>query len=59
MLIAAFAAIGQRQNLPNFKLVTVAKSIGIKVEDEKLHDAMYDTEITAELFFRLMEESFK
>lgn len=56
MLIAAFAAIGQRQNLPNFKLVTVAKSIGIIVEDDKLHDAMYDTKITAEMFFMLLEE---
>lgn len=56
MLIAMFACIGQRQKLTNFKLVTVAKSLGIKVEDSKLHDAMYDTEITAELFFLLKRE---
>jgi len=56
MLVAMFACIGQRQNIHNFKLVTVCKSLGIKVEDAKLHDAMYDTEITAELFFLLKKE---
>lgn len=56
MLVAMFACVGQRQNLDNFKLVTVCKSLGIKVEDEKLHDAMYDVQITAELFFLLKKE---
>lgn len=49
MLLAMAACYGQRHLLGDFKLMTVAKSLGIELEEEKLHDAEYDVEITREL----------
>lgn len=34
----------------NFKLCTVAKEMGIKIEEEKLHDAQYDNYLTYEIY---------
>ena len=39
--------------LLNFKLMTVARYFGIKIAPEKLHDALYDIEITRELFNKI------
>lgn len=36
----------RRAGMENFKLMTVARTLGIKVDDEKLHDADYDMELT-------------
>jgi len=40
----------QRPEMLNFKLATVARTLGIKVEEEKLHDAMYDIDITEQVY---------
>ena len=56
MLIAMAACIGQRHNLPNFKLGTVAKSLGIVIDEERLHDGLYDVEVTRDLFKILSDE---
>lgn len=58
MLIAAYAAMKDRQNLENFKLTTVAKSLGINVIEEKLHDALYDINLTKEIF-KLIQQEYK
>ncbi len=50
MILAAFAAMGQRCKLPNFKLMTVAKSLGIEVDESRAHDAMYDVKITRDIY---------
>ena len=50
MLIAMAACIGQRDKLPNFKLGTVARSLGIVIDEDRLHDGLYDVEVTSELF---------
>lgn len=34
----------------NFKLVTICKKLGIKINESKLHTAMYDATITKELY---------
>ncbi len=39
-----------RAELPNFKLATIAKHCGIKVDDSRLHDSQYDIELTRELW---------
>lgn len=39
--------------LPDFKLLTVCKYLGIPVDETKLHDALYDIELTRELFLEL------
>ena len=43
----------ERSEMENFKLVTVAKKLGIEVDETKLHDALYDVEITMESYYRL------
>jgi DNA polymerase-3 subunit epsilon len=37
----------------NFKLASTCKLLGIHVDDNKLHDAMYDVELTRELYLKL------
>ena len=56
LYLSGFACIGQREKLGNFKLMTVAKSLGIKVDIEQAHDALYDVEITKQMYDILREE---
>ena len=53
MSLAAIRLMATRQTLPNFRLATVAASVGVSVEDKGLHDALYDVRIMRELFLRL------
>lgn len=53
MLIAAHVLQDERTSLPNFKLATVCRYLGIPVDDEKLHDAFYDIELTRALYWKL------
>lgn len=39
-----------RHDMENFKLATVAKFMGINVNDEALHDAYYDIYLTREIY---------
>lgn len=50
MHITAFLAIGQRHKLGDFKLPTVAKSLGIEVDKDKLHNATYDVYLTRQIY---------
>jgi DNA polymerase-3 subunit epsilon len=43
----------QRENMPNFKLSTVASFMGINVESSKLHDAYYDILLTYEIYKKI------
>jgi len=52
MLLYAADWIKARGTMENFQLMTVAKLAGIKVDETKLHDGMYDIQITRELFLR-------
>lgn len=40
----------ERQSFANFKQVTVAKHLGIDVDETKLHDAEYDIDICIQIF---------
>lgn len=42
-----------RHTMENFKLMTVARQMGIEIDESKLHDAVYDVEVTLEIFKRL------
>lgn len=42
-----------RSQMENFKLMTVAKQVGVNIDESKLHDAVYDCDITYEVFKRL------
>lgn len=39
-----------RNTMVNFKQSTVAKYLGIEIDESKLHDAKYDTEVMMELY---------
>lgn len=48
--IIAYWYMGSRSKFKNYKLMTVAKKLGMKVDEERAHDAMYDIEITKKLY---------
>jgi DNA polymerase-3 subunit epsilon len=50
MVLAAFKLKTERTNLENFQLKTVAKYLGIEVDESRLHDAQYDIYLTYELY---------
>lgn len=40
----------ERHNMENFKLATVAEKCGIEVQEDRLHDAMYDLVLTKKIY---------
>jgi len=42
-----------RHTMPNFQLKTVARQIGIEVDESRLHDAVYDVELTYAIYTKL------
>lgn len=53
MVMAGFYLAEQRPDMPDFKLATVAKFMGIEVDETKLHDATYDLILTRGIFEKL------
>lgn len=49
-VLAAQYLIKRRHTMPDFKLMTVAKTLGIEVDESKAHDAVYDIMITREVY---------
>lgn len=47
--LAAVHLIDQRGSMPNFRLMTVADYLGIDVDADKAHDALYDVEVTRKM----------
>lgn len=50
MVLASPFLATQRSSMTNFKQGTVAKTLGIHVDDESLHDALYDIEICKAIY---------
>lgn len=50
MVLALEYLKAERHTMENFKLMTVARKLGIEVDESKLHDAMYDIELTYEAY---------
>jgi len=50
MVLATGPLMEQRHLMPDFKLKTVAKYLGIEVDETKLHDALYDIELTKAIY---------
>lgn len=48
--LAAFHLQNERHNLANFQLATVAKFLGIEIDESQTHTALYDTKLTMEIF---------
>lgn len=53
--LIALKLLNKRHELENFKLMTVARYLGIEVDESKAHDAMYDVIKTREMFMHLKE----
>jgi DNA polymerase-3 subunit epsilon len=45
-ILAAQYLLHRRHSMPNFKLMSVARELGIAVDESRLHDALYDIELT-------------
>jgi DNA polymerase-3 subunit epsilon len=45
-ILAAQYLLKRRARMENFKLMSVARELGIEVDESKLHDALYDIELT-------------
>lgn len=54
MVLASHYLLSERKLMPNFKLSSVAKQLGIVVDDDSLHDAFYDIELTRESYQRII-----
>lgn len=50
MVMATPYLASKRAEMENFKQGTVAKTLGIQVDDSKLHDALYDIEICRAIY---------
>jgi len=50
MVLATTFLASKRHEMENFKLMTVAKCCGIKIDESKLHDASYDIYLTKEVY---------
>lgn len=48
--LAAQYLMNIRSTMPSFKLARVAKTVGVEVDDTKLHDAEYDVHLTREVY---------
>lgn len=53
MTLATQHLLSKRSEMENFRLRTVAKTMGIEIEEEKLHDASYDIYLTKEIYDRV------
>lgn len=56
MTLAAVHLAERRPLMPNFKLMTVALELGIEIDDTKFHDALYDIELTREIYLKIIQE---
>ena len=50
MVLAGQYLLERRHRMPNFKLSSVAEEVGIVLEEERLHDAFYDIELTRNVY---------
>lgn len=57
MVLAARHLIDKRPEMPSFKLHRVAKTLGVPVDDNRLHEALYDSELTRGIYHILGTES--
>lgn len=49
-VLAAQYLMKRRHGMPDFKLMSVARELSIEVDESKLHDALYDVELTRDIY---------
>lgn len=50
LVLSSQYLLDRRTGMPSFKLKRVAKELGIVVDEKRLHDAVYDVELTREIY---------
>ncbi len=55
MPLAADALAPRRGKMENFQLATVARTLGIEVNESQLHGALYDVSLTRAIYYKLKE----
>lgn len=55
MVLASQYLLADRQLMPNFKLSTVAAQLGVVVSEDKLHDALYDVDLTRDAYHKMID----
>lgn len=50
MSLALLYLMDRRKSMENFKLMTVAKEVGVQIDESKLHNASYDIYLTMEIY---------
>jgi DNA polymerase-3 subunit epsilon len=55
-ILAAWKLRTTRHTMASFKQSEVAKALGIKIDEEKLHDAEYDIDICMQMYFKLSRQ---
>lgn len=55
MVLATQHLMHKRPDMTDFKLETVARTLGIEIEQSKLHDASYDIYLTKEIYQRIKQ----
>lgn len=55
IILAQNLLVEERSKMENFKQGTVAKYLGIDVDDTKLHDALYDIEICYKIYLEVIK----
>lgn len=53
MVLASAHLLDERRSMPDFKLMTVARKMGIEVDESKLHDALYDIHLTRGIYLSI------
>jgi len=51
--LVAWKNIEQRSKFQTFKLMAVAERSGIEIDESRAHDALYDIEVTRQLYYKL------
>ena len=50
MVLASEYLEDRRTSMPDFQLHTVAETLGLEVDNSKLHDALYDVQLTRQIY---------
>ena len=50
MVLASQYLLDRRERMPNFKLASVARELGIRTDTDKLHEGLYEVYLTREIY---------
>ena len=55
MVLATQKLLEKRVEMENFKLKTVASTFGITIDEQRLHDAQYDIDLTRYIYYKSID----